>query len=262
MSRMLEWLKTAAGWTKVAAFALVVLAAPIAAVWFGLRSLPPDRHAVTDRLDEFGTASRTRLLPKFLRAGVPYPPEKVMLVGLKAERKLQIYAAGHDGRYRYIDERRVLAAAGGPGPKLRAGDRQVPEGIYGIKYLNPNSVAYVSLLIGYPNDFDRARAKDDGRTNLGGDIAIHGPTTGTAGCLALTKDGVQDVFTLVADSGAVSTHIILAPHDLRYRGAAMPATAKPWVKGLYTTISEDLGKLPYPGGSGSSSGSAMPSAAR
>ena len=99
-------------------------------------------------------------------------------------------------------------------------------------------------------------------TELGGDIAIHGPTTGTAGCLALTKDGVEDIFTLVADSGATNTHIILAPHDLRRRGAAMPTKAKPWVKGLYTTISEDLGKLPYPGGSGSSSGSAMPSAAR
>ncbi len=247
---------------KTAAFALFVLAAPIAAVWFGLRGLPPDRHAVADRLDQFGAESRTRLLPKFLRAGVPYPPEKLMLVGLKKERRLQIYAAGHDGRFRYVDERRVLAAAGGPGPKLRAGDRQVPEGIYGIKYLNPNSVAYVSLLIGYPNDFDQARAKDDGRTDLGGDIAIHGPTTGTAGCLALTKDGVEDIFTLVANSGATNTHIILAPHDLRRRGAAMPAKAKPWVKGLYTTISEDLGKLPYPGGSGSSSGSAMPSAAR
>lgn len=259
---MHDWLKTASGWLKTGIFALCVLAAPIGAVWFGLRGIPPERHAVADRLGEFGTESRTRLLPKFLRAGVPYPPAKLMLVGLKNERRLEIYAAGHDGQYRYIGARRVLAAAGGPGPKLREGDRQVPEGIYGIKYLNPNSVAYVSLLIGYPNAFDRARAKDDGRTRLGGDIAIHGPTTGTAGCLALTEDGVEDIFTLVADSGVSSTHIILAPHDLRSRGAAVPAKAKPWVKGLYTKISEDLGKLPYPGGSGSSAGSAMPSAAR
>jgi len=250
------------GWLKTVAFAIATITAPMAAVWFALRDVPPDRHAVADRLSEFGSASRTRLLPKFLQAGVPYPPARLMLVGLKKERGLQIYAAGHDGRFRYIDQRRVLAAAGGPGPKLRAGDRQVPEGIYGIRYLNPNSVAYVSLLIGYPNDFDRARAKEDGRSDLGGDIALHGPTTGTAGCLALTKEGIEDIFTLVADAGTTNTRVILAPYDLRRQGAPTPAKAKPWIKALYTTISEDLGKLPYPGGSGSSVGSAMPSAAR
>jgi hypothetical protein len=250
------------GWLKAAVFALFMLAAPMVAVWVGLRDIPPDRHTVADRLDQFGTASRTRLLPKFLRAGVPYPPTKLMLVGLKEERKLQLYAAGHDGRFHFIDQRRVLAAAGGPGPKLREGDRQVPEGVYNIRYLNPNSVAYVSMLIGYPNDFDRARAKDDGRTNLGGDIAIHGPSTGTAGCLALTADGIEDVFTLVADTGATNTRIILAPRDLRRANAPAPAKTRPWIEGLYTTISEDLGKLPYPGGSGSSVGSAIPSAAR
>lgn len=259
---MRVWLKTALARLKTAVFALLVLAAPLAVVWYGLRDLPPDRHAVDDRLAAFGAAARTRLLPKFLRAGVAYPPMRVVLVGLKEERRLQIYAAGHDGTFRYIDERRILALAGGPGPKLRAGDRQVPEGLYKIRYLNPNSVAYVSLMIGYPNDFDRARAREDGRSNLGGDIVIHGPTTGTAGCLALDEPAVEDIFTLAADSGVANTRIILAPYDLRRRDAPSPAKAKPWVQSLYTTISKDLEKLPYPGGSGSSTGSAMPSAAR
>jgi hypothetical protein len=250
------------GWLKTAVFATLVFALPFVAVWIGLRDVPPDRHAVADRLDAFGSAARTRLLPKFLRAGVAYPPEKIVLVGLKEERKLEIYAAGHDGQFRFIDDRPILAAAGGPGPKLRAGDRQVPEGIYNIRYLNPNSVAYVSLMIGYPNEFDRARAREDGRKNLGGDIVIHGPTTGTAGCLAFTEEAVEDIFTLAADSGVANTRIIIAPNDLRRTDAPKPAKAKPWIKALYTTISEDLGKLPYPGGSRSSAGSALPSAAR
>lgn len=249
-------------WIKTAIFALAVVAAPLAAVWIGLRDIPPDRFAVADRLDQFGATARTRLLPEFLRAGVPYPPARVVLVGLKKERRLQIYAAGHDGKYKYVGDRRVLAAAGGPGPKLRAGDRQVPEGSYKIRYLNPNSIAYVSLMIGYPNDFDRARAKEDGRSDLGGDIVLHGPTAGTAGCLALRKDGIEDIFTLTADTGAANTRIILAPHDLRRTDAPKPAQARPWIKSLYTTISQDLKKLPYPGGSGSSAGSAIPSAAR
>jgi hypothetical protein len=257
---MMSAMKT---WAKTAVFAMTILALPFAAVWLGLRDLPPDRHAVADRLDQFGSDARTRLLPKFLRAGVAYPPERVVLVGLKEERRLQIYAAGHDGVFKFIDARPILAAAGGPGPKLRAGDRQVPEGIYQIRYLNPNSIAYVSLMIGYPNAFDLARAKEDGRSNLGGDIVIHGPTTGTAGCLAFTEDAVEDIFTLAADSGVPNTRIIIAPRDLRRHDAPKPAKARPWVNALYTTISEDLGKLPYPSSSsGASTASSMPSAAR
>lgn len=253
--RMIAWIRTST-------FALLVWSVPLAAVWLGLNMLPREKHSVDERLMEFGSAARTRLLPQFLGAGVPYPPMKVVLVGLKEERRLQIYAAGHDGALRYIADRPFLAAAGGPGPKLRAGDRQVPEGVYRIRYLNPNSIAYVSLMIGYPNDFDRERAKEEGRSNLGGDIVIHGPTPGTAGCIALTEAAVEDIFTLVADSGVSNARIILAPRDLRRREAPQPATAKPWLKGLYTTISEDLGKLPYPGGSGASVGSAIPRAAR
>lgn len=249
-------------WLRTSIFALLAVAAPLAAVWFTMSDIPREKHEVADRLSEFGAEARTRLLPQFLRAGVAYPPMKVVLVGLKEERRLQIYAAAHDGKLRYIADRPFLAAAGGPGPKLRSGDRQVPEGVYRIRYLNPNSVAYVSLMIGYPNEFDRARAKEDGRTNLGGDIVIHGPTPGTAGCIALSEEAVEDIFTLVADSGVGNARIILAPRDLRTRAAPKPAKTMPWFKALYTTISEDLGKLPYPGGSESSTGSAMPSAAR
>ena len=57
-------------------------------------------------------------------------------------------------------------------PMLR--DRQIPEGIYGIEYLNPNSRFHLSLKRSYPNEFDRKRATEDGWSNLGGDILIHG----------------------------------------------------------------------------------------
>ena len=71
--------------------------------------------------------------------------------------------------YPVIDGDEVGAAFSGTlGPKLREGDGQIPEGIYGIGYLNPNSSYYLSLKVTYPNASDRARAKKDGRTNLGG----------------------------------------------------------------------------------------------
>jgi murein L,D-transpeptidase YafK len=39
----------------------------------------------------------------------------------------------------------IQAASGVPGPKLKEGDRQVPEGIYRLVLLNPNSRYHVSL---------------------------------------------------------------------------------------------------------------------
>jgi murein L,D-transpeptidase YafK len=65
-------------------------------------------------------------------------------------------------------------ASGKAGPKLREGDGQVPEGIYRIDGLNPNSSYHLSLKLNYPNDFDLEQARTEGRTELGGDIFIHG----------------------------------------------------------------------------------------
>jgi len=48
-------------------------------------------------------------------------------------------------------------------PKLKEGDQQVPEGIYRIESLNPNSLYHLALRVNYPNQEDRRRAIEDGR---------------------------------------------------------------------------------------------------
>src|SRR5204863_8498878 len=63
----------------------------------------------------------------------------------------------------------------------------ISEGIYPIESLNPNSRFHLSLRIGYPNAFDRAQAAKEKRTNLGGDIMIHGNSV-SIGCLAMGED--------------------------------------------------------------------------
>jgi murein L,D-transpeptidase YafK len=73
-------------------------------------------------------------------------------------------------------ELKKRVASGGLGPKLGAGDRQGPERIYAIESLNPNSLFHLSMRLNYPNEFDQMRAKQDGRSDLGGDIMIHGST--------------------------------------------------------------------------------------
>ncbi len=56
-----------------------------------------------------------------------YPPRRLVFAGCKQEKVLEIYAAG---RSRFVRPYPILRLSGELGPKLREGDRQVPEGIY------------------------------------------------------------------------------------------------------------------------------------
>lgn len=199
-------------------------------------------QTVGDRVAQFGASVDTRLAPLFTAAAVPYPPSKVTLIGLKQEKMLQLYAAGTDGQYRFIRSYPILAASGTPGPKLREGDAQVPEGLYRIELLNPNSRFHLSLRINYPNDFDRAQAKSEGRRNLGGDIMIHGNAV-SIGCLAMGDPAAEDLFVLAARTGLRNIQVILSPVDFRVREIAKPnADAPPWLGQLYREIKTELGK--------------------
>jgi hypothetical protein len=95
----------------------------------------------------------------FADAGAAFPPRRLDLVVLKAERRLELWAPGPDGRSVRVHTTAVLAASGSAGPKLREGDQQVPEGVYGVRVLNPNSRFHLSFGIDYPNALDRAAAR-------------------------------------------------------------------------------------------------------
>jgi murein L,D-transpeptidase YafK len=166
------------------------------------------------RIQEFGKVAKDRILPAFTAAKINYPPRRIAFVGLKRERILEVYAVNSKGKWVKITGCPILAASGGPGPKLREGDRQVPEGIYKIDSLNPNSVFHVSLRTNYPNAFDRAVAKREGRTNLGNDIMIHGSNK-SIGCLAMGDEVVETLFTLAHDVGLKNILVVLAPMDYR-----------------------------------------------
>ncbi|MEM7394767.1 MAG: hypothetical protein AAF492_20740, partial [Verrucomicrobiota bacterium] len=124
---------------------------------------------VEDRVEQVGEAAAARWRPYVEKAGVDWPPKRVALLGFKFEQLLEVYADGH-----YLRAYPVLAASGAPGPKLKEGDQQVPEGIYAIDFLNPNSRYHLSMRVNSPNAFDRKMAEAEGRTGLGGDIMIHG----------------------------------------------------------------------------------------
>jgi hypothetical protein len=201
------------------------------------------RASVQDRLNECGQAARARLAPFFGAAAVPYPPGSLVLLGLKDSKTLQVCASGPQGPLRLIRSYPILAASGQSGPKLREGDRQVPEGIYRIESLNPNSRYHLSLRIGYPNEFDRAMARLDGRRALGGDIMIHG-SDASVGCLAMGDEAAEDLFVLAADTGVDRIKVVLAPGDLRKSAAPAGPHLPSWAGRLYEHIRAELDRLP------------------
>jgi hypothetical protein len=202
----------------------------------------PRPRTVADVVTKYGPAARERIRPHFAKAGVAYPPNEIAILVLKNERRVALWARSQTA-WRFIRNYPILAASGHAGPKLREGDRQVPEGVYRIEHLNPNSSYHLSMKVSYPNAFDRQMAARDGRTRLGGDIFIHGRAV-SIGCVALGDPAIEEVFTLVAETGHQRVRVIIAPNDLRTSGASVNGEAPLWVGQLYRTIAAALAHFP------------------
>ena len=204
----------------------------------------PGRKTVADCVHAYGDRVDARLAPRFAAAGAAYPPEAITLLALKEERRLELYAHPAGASPILIHRYPILAASGGPGPKLREGDRQVPEGLYEVESLNPNSRYHLSLRLNYPNAFDRARAREEQREQLGGDIMIHGSDV-SIGCLAMGDEAAEDLFVLTERVGATNVRVIIAPRDLRVKDGSAPGPDRPaWVPHLYVQVKECMMELP------------------
>lgn len=202
------------------------------------------RASVEDRVRQFGGMARARWAPYLDAVGLSYPPQQMVWVGLKDERVLEVWGQADAGNWVRIRTLPILGASGILGPKLREGDRQVPEGVYEIESLNPNSRYHLSLRVNYPNAFDLRHAKEDGRANPGSDIMIHGKTA-SVGCLAMGDEAAEDLFVLAAEAGIARIKLILAPVDFRHRQLPEPLPEPPeWLGELYDQIRRELAKLP------------------
>ncbi|HYR27130.1 MAG TPA: L,D-transpeptidase family protein [Thermoanaerobaculia bacterium] len=241
--------------TRVVIVAVLIVAAGGAflafgrGIWYPLLLQVRGARSVADAVAKYGPDARARLGPHFRRAGVVYPPKEIAILGFKEEKRVAIWA--RDGaRWRFIRDYPVLAASGHAGPKLREGDRQVPEGVYRIAHLNPNSSYHLSMKVSYPNAFDQRMAKRDGRTRLGDDIFIHGKAV-SIGCLALGDRAIEELFTLVAETGHARVQVVIAPNDLRVRGPIVHEDTPRWAGELYRTIIAALSPFPIALESGS-----------
>ncbi|MDH3976573.1 MAG: L,D-transpeptidase family protein [Deltaproteobacteria bacterium] len=175
------------------------------------------------------------LSPLFAAKGLSYPPKKMALFVMKEERVLELWASDNEKDFFKVTEYPILASSGKLGPKLKEGDRQVPEGIYKIIGFNPNSAFHISMKLNYPNPFDLTMSRKEGRKNPGSDIFIHGNSVST-GCLAMGDDAIEELFTLSYKTGKSNIEVIIFPADPR-KGPLVPTVASPaWTGELYKKI--------------------------
>jgi murein L,D-transpeptidase YafK len=228
-------------WIIAIVVAVLALVSGAVKVWLLDRAMPTGkRYTVDERLAQFGAAVQGRLAPHFAAAGLRYPPQELALVAFKDTRRLEAYAREAPNEpWHFVRHYAVLGASGSLGPKLREGDKQVPEGIYGTELLNPNSKFHLSIRVSYPNAFDRANAAREGRTNLGGDIMIHGSSF-SVGCLAMGDEAAEDLFVMAALAGTERVRIVISPTDFREPAARAPATQHDWAEQLYADLRTEL----------------------
>jgi murein L,D-transpeptidase YafK len=125
------------------------------------------------------------------------PNAPVLIRTYKKEAEFEVWKMKPDGRYTLLRTYPMCRWSGQLGPKVREGDRQVPEGFYKITpgQMNPNSNYYLSFNVGYPNAYDRAWGYE------GGSIMVHGACS-SAGCFSMTDHQIDEIYALARDGFA------------------------------------------------------------
>ncbi|GHA16259.1 lipoprotein [Arenicella chitinivorans] len=193
------------------------------------------KQTVEQVIETYGLSTRDELAPLFDRSGITYPPKKLALVAFKDTNVLEVWASNEGSNYQLIVRYPIKAASGKLGPKLREGDRQVPEGIYTIIGLNPNSAYHLSMKINYPNAYDLEHAKAEGRAEPGTNIFIHGRAA-SIGCLAMGDPVIEKLFSLVYATGRDNTTVLISPTDPSKNPLVVPSNAPEWTRDLYDKI--------------------------
>ncbi|HHD81225.1 MAG TPA: hypothetical protein ENK99_06525 [Campylobacterales bacterium] len=197
-----------------------------------------ERNITIIKKEEENLTSTQRLKRDLADSDFVIYPKKLTLIGLKHERRLEVWGK-RDKEWRHIHDYDFTSFSGRLGPKLKEGDRQIPEGIYGISYLNPNSKFHLSMRINYPNKFDKEMAKREKRTNLGGDIMIHGSDV-TIGCIPIGDDKIEELYYLAQKVGIENIKVILSPVDFRNMSVNIKDKKHPWYKTLYSKITKEM----------------------
>ncbi|MEQ1932976.1 MAG: hypothetical protein ABL962_03725 [Fimbriimonadaceae bacterium] len=165
--------------------------------------------------------------------GIAWPPRKIFLRAIKDEDVLEVWAHKPKTGFVLWQKYTIAAASGTLGPKRVVGDFQVPEGLYRVAVLNPQSRFHLSLGLNYPNKADLVLGD---KNDPGKEIYIHGKRV-SIGCLAMTDDFIRPIYILANEAfrakNSVPVHIF--PSRLTKKREAelsktYPEHAKLWVQ--------------------------------
>lgn len=197
------------------------------------------KETVESRIDKIENEVWNRLEKKLKLAGYNMDfPQEIILVAFKEEQILQVYAK-ENNEVKFIKEYPFTAFSGQLGPKLKEGDRQIPEGVYKVEYLNPNSSYYLSIKINYPNEFDKAKSMYSNPQDMGGDIFIHGKAV-TIGCIPIGDEAIEEVFVLTHKAINKEVKVIICPKDFRNDDNYPQIESVDWEIELYDKIKTEL----------------------
>lgn len=90
----------------------------------------------------------------------------------KADRRMELLTKTDSG-YEVVKSYSINLGGQPLGHKTQEGDQKTPEGLYTLDWKNPDSAYHLSIHISYPNQADKARARELG-VSPGGEIFIHG----------------------------------------------------------------------------------------
>lgn len=196
--------------------------------------------AIDKAIEQHGIKTEPLLISYFSKAHIQYPPQDIALLAFKFEKKVELWAKDNNHSWTHIHDYPLTAYSGHLGPKLKENDSQIPEGIYKLVNFNPFSNMHLSMMINYPNAFDRKKGYQDRRKKLGNNIFIHGSNL-SVGCLAIGNKAINQLFTLARRVGLNHIHVIIAPNDLRLSKPRYTNISQPrWLPQLYKTISVAL----------------------
>lgn len=147
------------------------------------------------RISDVMNRVQDTLMSQFKAKGLEWPAKYVYIRSFKYDSQLEVWVKGTAAAaYKLFKTYKVCALAGTLGPKRMQGDYQVPEGMYRINELNPNSQYHLSLGLNYPNASDRILSDS---LHPGGDIYIHGSCV-TTGCIPINNNQVEELYIIAA----------------------------------------------------------------
>lgn len=151
-----------------------------------------DKLSPEQRVADVKSRRLSGLAAELAAAGLK-PGNPVFLRVMKEGSEMEVWLQpSPDGSFQLFKTHPIARWSGSLGPKQKEGDKQAPEGCYGItrRLMHPGSTYHLAMNIGYPNALDRALQR------TGSFIMIHGKDV-SVGCFAMTDPVIEEIYLLV-----------------------------------------------------------------